>query len=423
MDTREFAAAKQELRSRLRKLADELDRYLVGEYGVYPVKTRAYDQWRQSHQPFHWFAEFYGIMWRGGFDVIIGNPPYIEYSKVNDTYTVINYITAETNNLYAFVSERARILLQDGGRVGLILPNSSISADKMQVLCQTLRKHSICWISNFAWRPSKLFEGANMLLAIWLLHNAIGGGKACYSTRYNRWKGEFRDFLFDTLIYTNVSDTPMVSRISKPPGLIFHSIFKKCLDRSNGKNLLSLLNSKNGRYSLYYFRAVLYWFKVLTKQPVFREDGLDKRTGEMKEIMFSDQKTRDIVVALLSSNLYNLYYTVWSSCQVVNSSDFCFPADIPLIVKEGGNGLAKLSQNLVKDYQANSIIQERHYSSRGRNFVMHKQYFFLKKSKYIIDEIDCILAKHYAFTDEELDFIINYDIKYRMGQEDGSDDE
>jgi len=28
-----------------------------------------------------------------------------------------------------------------------------------------------------------------------------------------------------------------------------------------------------------------------------------------------------------------------------------------------------------------------------------------------------VLAVHYGFTDEELDFIINYDIKYRMGRE------
>jgi len=32
-------------------------------------------------------------------------------------------------------------------------------------------------------------------------------------------------------------------------------------------------------------------------------------------------------------------------------------------------------------------------------------------------EIDRVLAPHYGFTDEELDFIINYDIKYRMGRE------
>ncbi|MBC8243535.1 MAG: hypothetical protein H8E20_03995 [Verrucomicrobia bacterium] len=33
----------------------------------------------------------------------------------------------------------------------------------------------------------------------------------------------------------------------------------------------------------------------------------------------------------------------------------------------------------------------------------------------IIDEIDQVLAKHFGFAEEELDFIINYDIKYRMG--------
>ena len=32
-----------------------------------------------------------------------------------------------------------------------------------------------------------------------------------------------------------------------------------------------------------------------------------------------------------------------------------------------------------------------------------------------IDEIDGVLARHYGFTDEELDYIINYDIKYRLG--------
>ena len=46
-----------------------------------------------------------------------------------------------------------------------------------------------------------------------------------------------------------------------------------------------------------------------------------------------------------------------------------------------------------------------------------------KKSKPIIDQIDTLLAKHYGFTEEELDFIINYDIKYRMGLSGGSAEE
>jgi len=34
----------------------------------------------------------------------------------------------------------------------------------------------------------------------------------------------------------------------------------------------------------------------------------------------------------------------------------------------------------------------------------------------ILDEIDTVLAGHYGFTPEELDFILNYDIKYRLGR-------
>jgi hypothetical protein len=47
-----------------------------------------------------------------------------------------------------------------------------------------------------------------------------------------------------------------------------------------------------------------------------------------------------------------------------------------------------------------------------------------KPCKPILDEIDRVLAAHYGFTDEELDFIPstklragNYDIKYRMGRD------
>ncbi len=49
------------------------------------------------------------------------------------------------------------------------------------------------------------------------------------------------------------------------------------------------------------------------------------------------------------------------------------------------------------------------------------QEFYPGFTKPILDEIDRVLAKHYGFTDEELDFIINYDIKYRLGR--GADGE
>lgn len=34
----------------------------------------------------------------------------------------------------------------------------------------------------------------------------------------------------------------------------------------------------------------------------------------------------------------------------------------------------------------------------------------------ILDEIAAVLAAHYGFTDEELDYLVNYDLKYRLGR-------
>ena len=65
-----------------------------------------------------------------------------------------------------------------------------------------------------------------------------------------------------------------------------------------------------------------------------------------------------------------------------------------------------------QDIVKNSTMHVRHQKRRG---ITETQSFKIQLSKPIIDEIDCVLAQHYGFTEEELDFIVNYDIKYRMG--------
>jgi len=69
----------------------------------------------------------------------------------------------------------------------------------------------------------------------------------------------------------------------------------------------------------------------------------------------------------------------------------------------------------MQDYKDNSWIRKR--------AECEYQEFRPSQSKTMIDKIDRFLAEHYGFTTEELDFIINYDIKYRMGQDSGEDDD
>ena len=78
------------------------------------------------------------------------------------------------------------------------------------------------------------------------------------------------------------------------------------------------------------------------------------------------------------------------------------------------NDVGIFANKLEKDMDRNKILSVVNKSDGGTN----QSYAYQKKlSKPIIDEIDKVLAKHYGFTEEELDFIINYDIKYRMGDE------
>ena len=66
------------------------------------------------------------------------------------------------------------------------------------------------------------------------------------------------------------------------------------------------------------------------------------------------------------------------------------------------------------DLRANAV--EKTIRTKDGNLISYAE-FYVSKSKPIIDEIDRVLARHYGFTDEELDFIINYDIKYRLGRD------
>ena len=223
--------------------------------------------------------------------------------------------------------------------------------------------------------------------------------------------------LFHNLIYSDVSTILINGSIPKIPSFLYLSITKKMVENSKNRLFSNTFISRVTPYKFFYFRAVQYWFKVLNVEPIYLENGVQIVTGEMKPIYTENIEQLNVAISFLSSSLFFLNYIIWSSCQVVNSRDFNVFFDFSLLDQELKNELSNLGNLLQKDYQKNSHINSRHYSKKGREFEMNKQHFFIKKSKPIIDEIDKVLAKHYGFTQEELDFIINYDIKYRMGSE------
>jgi hypothetical protein len=74
-------------------------------------------------RPFDWRPAFPHVFERGGFDVVIGNPPYVrmELIKPIKPWLAEHYVvSADRTDLYAFFYERGVKLLRDGGRLGFI---------------------------------------------------------------------------------------------------------------------------------------------------------------------------------------------------------------------------------------------------------------------------------------------------------------
>ena len=79
-----------------------------------------------GEKAFNWNEEFKDIMPNGGFDVIIGNPPYgAELDEQAKNYISQNYHTAEYQiDTYVVFIERALNLLKEGGKLSFIVPST-----------------------------------------------------------------------------------------------------------------------------------------------------------------------------------------------------------------------------------------------------------------------------------------------------------
>ncbi|MCP3659821.1 MAG: hypothetical protein GY830_05705, partial [Bacteroidetes bacterium] len=115
---------------------------------------------------FNWNVEFKDIMDNGGFDVVIGNPPYIfargnNFKDNEKKYYYEKYKLQEYQiNTYILFTEKGFSLLKQNGIFGLIIPNNWQTIDT----CRKFRKYILENLSNIKIINSKdkIFEDANV---------------------------------------------------------------------------------------------------------------------------------------------------------------------------------------------------------------------------------------------------------------------
>ncbi|TFG35593.1 MAG: hypothetical protein E4H45_02600 [Nitrospirales bacterium] len=419
MSPKDFSEAKENLRSRLKKLTDELDRFLASEYGInegsIPNKKKfedAFEQWRKSHQPFHWFAEFYGILTASGFDVIIGNPPYVDMKDMKD-YTVQGFSTIVTRNLYPLILERCLILGQHRGTQGYIVPVSAVATEGYAKLQHLLITRCL-YYSSFDDRPAHLFDGLDKNTLSILLLSEKKGDPSLFSTRLCRWSAEERRTLFTLLQYVATPPCGLLSCFPKIGKSSEAKIWEKIYHEA--KPLLSFYTQKPKAIA-YYSRKINAFLQILDFVPEVR-DGMGKLRppSEFKTLGFRTSEEAGSVFCCFNSTLFRWFVDVVTDGSHLNRREVDFFPFDPIEASRISE-LNALSQELSEKLRRNSETRVMRY----KRDTLTIQCILPKKAKPIIDKIDCVLAQHYGFTEEELDFIINYDIKYRMGQEAGEE--
>jgi hypothetical protein len=405
----EFFQAKKELNKRLKTLNERLNELLYLQASGFK-----YDRWLSTHQPFHWFAEFYEIVHdKGGFDVIIGNPPYLEVRQID--YEPKQLRTYNTGAVHSMCIERSLQILTKNGNISMIVPLAIVCTQRMVIVQNMLEKGRTTWYSNFAWRPGKLFENANRALTIFVSNHTER--KKVFTTKYLKWQSDTREYLFPTMNFNGWHNQRNSFWIPKIGNELENSILKKLLSADYN---ISYLLSNNSTHRIYYrTTGGLYW-KIFTNfPPKFFLNGKEGKSSRETSFCVKERDQDIKVCALLSSNLFWWWYTITSNLRDVNPSDiqgFKFPKSV-LTDKY----ILSLGIKYLKNLESNSSMLTRIQKQTGET---QTQCFKVSYSKPIIDEIDFLLGNHYSFINEEIDFIINYDIKYRMRKEiDNGEDE
>ncbi len=403
-DFKEFKKAKSELNKRLKELNHELNQLLHKQ-----ASGLKYETWLQSHQPFHWFAEFYEIVQdNGGFDVIIGNPPYVEYSGVKKSYTVKDFETEKCNNLFALCTERSYKILNSKGYLGLIIQLSAVTTISMQPLQNFLIKSSgLLYSSFFPERPQHLFDGAHIGLTIIISTKKTKEEILLYTSSILRTYKENRPNLFMTLAYANNPFYKKVSYFLKAGNEIEISILKKLLSNSSINKCVS--PTANDNVISYRTAGGMYWRTAICRP--FTTVSTSNKTNYIQR-----NYSNYVIAALINSTTFWLYYAYYYD--LFNFKDymiFAFPFSYDNADKSIISKLEKLGRKLMKNIDDNVVIGEKYMKAKQQ--MAYFESFNTRAAKPVIDEIDQVLAEHYGFNSNELDFIINFDTKYRFTTE------
>jgi hypothetical protein len=353
------------------------------------------------------------------FDIVIGNPPYgAKYPAEQKEYFIQKYVSAKTTvideaalevrrkgslDTFSLFIENGFNNLKKNGYLIFIVPLSVISSDSMTALhCILFDNCNTIKVSSFAKRPIQIFRDSSIANTIIGFIRTNTKCEHLWTTKMNRLtERDGLERLLSKLKFTDGLRFCMRGRIPKISLPIEKRILKKLFAKKHSP-IQDLLDD-NGK-PIYYRVAGGRYYNIVTNYP----------TGSTQEkSLYLEKRLASTVGAILSSNIFYWYQQVYYDNLHIKTYEIeSFPIPVAALTAPIRRKIEKLYERYLRDIERHVI---EHETQEYKHVTKYKEYK-IRYSKALIDAIDDVISPLYGLTDEERDFIKNYEIKFRVDE-------
>ncbi|BBB49220.1 Eco57I restriction-modification methylase domain-containing protein [Pelolinea submarina] len=362
---------------------------------------------------FHWELEFpMVLLTQKGFDCVIGNPPYVDV--FGDSFIDYSFFTYKGRNLYNYFVEKGLRLINDtNGNLGFIIPISIITSERMKSTRDFIRKFrgtaKFVNIDSSA-HPGTLFDDLNLRLSITFI-------------KLNNHEPKMRIFSSDFTKFFNAERKifiPLIKTSEIPEDLIIESIIPKVGSQIEVSILRKMLRvkcnyftfqdkSKKSQNKLYYKGTGYNYMLAFRSLPFFEVNGQQVKNSKTKELTLREDILIEGAILVFSSSLFYWYWTVYSNCFDFTNRDFKrFPIDLTKLINYKQT-IIELYDKVVTDLEKNGEMVTYNKANGPTRYFQYRARF----TKPLFDNGDDLLGEIYGFTDEELNFVKTYDLRFR----------
>jgi hypothetical protein len=236
--------------------------------------------------------------------------------------------------------------------------------------------------------------------------NAIKTGKPCDGVSMTK--------MYRKSVGTSMSEILASIKFIEPKGYYIKGRYPKVSDQIE-LEILKKLNDLPSRLSdylvdegspIFYRAAGGRYFKIITP--------FSTASAAEKSLTVADANQMAIG-AILSSNLYFWFYQVYSDNLNLKKTELeSFPMPNQKMLSAISPELSSAYADFLEDIQKNVKTRKSDNYAHVKSFQEYK----LGKSKKLIDRLDLILGNVFGLNQEELDFIIGYEISSRLSDAD-----